>query len=118
MKMQTGILLETELWRTYRALCSQERLRPSIPVEEFLKLALKNGSARGFLVIAQGSAKAQTEGVNAYARVLLDWYTHGKRFFYAMGEDQAPIEDLLLEALTTVTDSKLRQQMEKALIAK
>jgi hypothetical protein len=118
MKMQTGIRLEAEVWQAYRALCSRERLRPSMPVEEFLRLVLENGSALGFLGIARGAAKTQAEGVNAYARVLLDWYTHGKRFFHALGENEAPIEGLLLEALRTVTDSELRRRIEETLIAR
>jgi hypothetical protein len=116
MKMQTGMRVESEVWREYRALCSRERLRPSRPVEEFLRLALENGSALGFLGIARGAAKTQAEGVNSYAHVLLDWYTHGKRFFHAVGEDAAPVEGLLLEALKAVTDSELRQRIEEALI--
>jgi len=58
---------------------------PSVPIEEFLRLTLENGSALGFLGIAQGAAKAQTEGTNAFARALLNWYIHGKRFFHAIG---------------------------------
>ena len=66
MKMQTGMRLEAEVWHAYRELCSRERLRPSMPIEEFLKLVLENGSALGFLGLARGAAKAQAEGVNAY----------------------------------------------------
>jgi hypothetical protein len=110
--------LEPEVWQAYRELCSQERLRPSRPVEEFLKLVLEKSSATGFLAIGRGAAKAQAEGVNAYARVHLDWYRHGKRFLYVMGENEAPVEGQLLEALKVVTDSELRQRIEEALIAK
>jgi hypothetical protein len=38
----------------------------------------------------------------------MDWYTHGKRFFHAVGGDEAPVEGLRLEALKTVTDAELR----------
>ena len=113
MKLQTGVRVEAEVWRAYRALCSRERLRPSLPVEEFLRLVLENGSALGFLSVVHGAAKTRVEGVDAYARVLLDWYTHGKRFFHAVGEDEAPVEGLLLEALKAVTDSKLRQRISR-----
>ena len=117
MKLQTGVRVEAEVWRAYRALCGRERLRPSVPVEEFLRLALENGSALGFLAVVRGAAKSQPESVEAYARVLLDWYTHGKYFFHAMGEDEAPVEGLLLETLRMVTDSELRRRIEEALIA-
>jgi hypothetical protein len=54
MKMQTGMRVEVEVWRLYRALCSQDRLRPSVPVEEFLKLFVENDSALGFLTLVRG----------------------------------------------------------------
>jgi len=117
MKLQTGVRVEAEVWREYRALCGRERLRPSLPVEEFLRLVLENGSALGFLTVMRGAAKTRVEGVDAYARVLLDWYTHGKRFFHAVGDDEASVEGLLLEALKAVKDSELRQRIEEALIA-
>ena len=47
MKLQTGVRVEAEVWRAHRALCGRERLRPSVPMEEFLKLVLENGSALG-----------------------------------------------------------------------
>jgi len=117
MKMQTGMRVEADVWRAYRALCSRERLRLSMPVEEFLRLALENDSALGFLTLVRGATKAHVEGFDAYARVLLDWYMHGKRFFHATGEDAAPVEGLLLESLKVVADSELRQRIEEALIA-
>lgn len=117
MKMQTGIRVEAEVWRAYRALCSRDRLRPSVPVEEFLRLVLEHDSAAGFLTLIRGTAKARAEGFDAYARVLLQWYTHEKRYFNAAGEDQASVEGLLLEALKVVSDSELRQRIEEALIS-
>jgi hypothetical protein len=118
MKMQIGVRVESEVWRAYRALCGRERLRPSVPVEEFLRLVLENGSALGLLAVMRVPAKERAECVNAQARVLLDWYTHEKYFFNAMGEDYAPVEGSLLEALKAVTDSNLRRLIEEALIAK
>lgn len=56
-------------------------------------------------------------GFDAYARVLLDWYRHGKRFFNSAGEDHASVEGLLLEALKVVSDSGLLQRIEEAPIA-
>ncbi len=116
MKVQIGVRVEAEVWRAYRALCGRERLRPNMLVEEFLRLVLENGSALGFLNVMRGMAKARAEGFEAYARVLLDWYTHEKYFFNAMGEDYAPVEGLLLEALKAVTDLELRRRIEEALV--
>ena len=118
MKMQTGIRFDAELWQVYRTLCSQEHQRPSAPIEELLKLIVENGSPRTFLAAAKAAAKTQTEGTNAFARVLLNWYTHGKRFYHAPGNDEAPVEGQLLDALKTVTDSELRRQIEEALTTK
>lgn len=115
MKMQTGIRLDAEVWQAYRSLCSQERVRPSQPIEEFLREVVENGSVLSLLTLMKGAAKVQSRGVNAYAQVLLNWYKQGKRFFHTMGEDEAPVEGLLLEALKTVTDSELRQQIQEAL---
>jgi hypothetical protein len=118
MKMQTSIRLDADLWQAYRALCSQEHLRPSAPIEELLKLIVENGSPRAFLSTAKTAAKTQTDGVNAFARVLLNWHTHEKHFYHTLGNDETPVEGQLLEALKTVTDSQLRQQIEEALITK
>ncbi len=87
-----------------------------MPVEEFLRFALENDSALGFLTLVRGATKAHVEGFDAYARVLLDWYMHGKRYFNSAGEDQASVEGLLLEALKVVSDSELLQRIEEALI--
>jgi hypothetical protein len=118
MKMQTGMRVEVEVWQAYRALCSREHLRPSMPIEDFLKLVLDKGSALTLLSLVRGAVKTQSEGVNAYARVLLNWYTHGKHFFHAMGQDEASVEGLLLESLKVITDLELCRQIEEALMRK
>ena len=37
-----GYGVEAEVWVAYRAVCSREKLRPSSPIEEFLRLVLEN----------------------------------------------------------------------------
>jgi hypothetical protein len=118
MKVQTGIRIEAEVWQAYKALCSGEHLRPSMPIEEFLKIAVDNESILKILGFVRTASKSQAEGINANARVLLNWHRQGKRFFHAPGQDDSPVEGLLLEVLKTVTDSELRQQIEQTLIAK
>ena len=76
--MQTGMRLEAEVWQPYRALCYRDRLRPSLPVEEFLRLVLENDSTLGFLTLVRGANKAHVEGFDAYSRVLLNWYAQGE----------------------------------------
>ena len=117
MKRQTGVRVEAEVWGAYRAVCTREKLRPSLPIEEFLRLVLENDSASSLLSMMRGMAKARAEGFEAYARVLLDWYTHEK-FWFQVGEDEeASVEALLLDSLKVVADSELRRRIEEALVA-
>ncbi len=116
MKRQTGVRVEAEVWGGYRAVCSRERLRPSFPVEEFLRLVLEDGSASSVLRMMRGVAKARADGFEAYARVLLDWYTHEK-FWFNVGGEETSVEALLLEALKVVADPELRRRIEEALVA-
>ena len=67
----------------------------------------------------RGAAKAQAEGVDAYARVLLDWFEHEKYFVSTPGRDEdVSVEGLLLEVLKVVSYSELRRRIEQALVAK
>ena len=61
------------------------------------------------------TAKSQVDGYHAHARVLLDWYTHGKFWTYVQDEDVS-VEGMLLDALKLVTDDDLRGRIEEALI--
>jgi hypothetical protein len=79
MKQQTGVWVEAEVWQGYRSLCSREKLRPSKAIEEFLKFVLREGSAVSVLNVMRGWGRM--EGLEAYARVLLNWYTRGRFFF-------------------------------------
>ena len=65
----------------------------------------------------RGIAKARAEGFGAYARVLLDWYTHEKFWFHVEGDEDTSVEGLLLNALKLVADSELRRQIEEGSIA-
>jgi hypothetical protein len=118
MKVQTGFRVEDKVWLAYRALCSRDKLRPSLPIEEFLNLVLENDSAFGFLTLMRGAAKANAEGLEAYARVLLTWYLAGKRYFNSARKDEESVEGLLLECLKVVSEPELRHQIEEALIGK
>jgi hypothetical protein len=90
-------------------------LRPPEAIEEFLKFVLREGSAVSVLNVMRGWGRR--EGLEAYARVLLNWCTHGRFFFYVSEEDEAPVEPLLLEALKDVKDPQLRREIEEALVA-
>ncbi len=115
MKQRTGVVIEVEVWRAYRELCRRERLRPYFLVEEFLKLVVENGSVVNVLNMMRALRKTRAEGFEAYARVLLDWYQHGRYFFPISGNERLSVEGLLLNALKDVGDPGLRGRIEEAL---
>lgn len=114
MKKQTGIWVDAPLWEAYRNLCSREKLRPSEPIEECLRLAVRNGSASNVLNMMRGTADAKAKGFEAYVRVLLNLYTHDRHFIEEGGGTPDAIEPMLLEALKSVDDAELRQKIEEA----
>jgi hypothetical protein len=116
MKVQTGVRIDSEVWRAYRVLCSREKQRPSLAIEEFLRLVLENDSVLRLLSLMRDVAKSRVEGFDAYARVLLDWYTHEK-YWFSVNDSDASVEALLLDSLKVVTDAELRQLIENALVA-
>ncbi|MGF3573519.1 MAG: hypothetical protein ACQXXG_08905 [Candidatus Bathyarchaeia archaeon] len=109
MKKQTGIWVDAAVWSAYRQLCSREKLRPAEPIEKFLGFVLKGGSALAVLKMLDTMGKS--EGLEAYARVLLEWYRSGKKWIDVTDEE----EPMLLQALRNVTDPKLRREIEAAL---
>jgi len=116
MKKQTGIWVDSQVWQGYRELCGRERLRPAEPVEKFLRFVLRDGSA---LAVVNWLEKAgKVEGLEAHARVLLNWHKNGKLWMYVTDEDEAPIEPMLLSALKEVSDPQLRQEIEEELSMK
>jgi hypothetical protein len=117
-KKQTGIWVDGQVWRAYRDLCGREKLRPAEPIEEFVRFVLRSGSALAVLNMMQGMERARSEGLEAYARVLLNWYANGRRWISVTDEDEAPVEPMLLHALKDVSDPQLRRQIEEALMIK
>ena len=75
MRLQTGLRVDANLWGAYREVCRREGVRPYQPIEEFLKSAVENNSTAALVHIVQEAAKFRAEGYNAYARVVLEWYT-------------------------------------------
>jgi len=60
----------------------------------------------------------KVEGLEAHARVLLNWHRNGKLWMDVTDEDEAPIEPMLLSALKEVSDPQLRQEIEEELSIK
>ena len=115
MKKQTGVWIDVHVWDAYKVLCSREKLRPSEPIEEYLRLILQTGSAVAVSGMVQRMAKARVQSLEAYARVLLSWYKDGKHLISVSDEGEAYVETLLLNALMNVTNAKLRRSIEEAL---
>ena len=118
LKRQTGVRVEAELWDAYRELCKRQKLRPSHPIEDFLRLVVNEDSAVGVLRLMREAAKARVEGQEAYAKVLLNWYTHRRFYVDVSKEEDLSVEKLLLDALKTVADADLRRQIEEALMCR
>ena len=105
--------IDAEVWVAYRKLCSREKLRPYRPIEEFLRLVVDSDSASSLLTMMRETAKSRVDGYHAYARVLLDWYTHGK-FWMNVQDEETSVEGMLLDALKLVTDADLRRRIGPA----
>jgi len=116
MKKQTGIWVDAQTWQAYRSLCSREKLRPAEPLEKFIRFVLRDGSALSVMNWLENADKA--EGLEAYARVLLNWYKNGTWWINVTDEDEAPIEPMPLSALKEVPDPGLRKEIEDALTIK
>jgi hypothetical protein len=116
LRLQTGVRVEADVWRAYRAICKRDKQRPSRPIEEFLRLIVEGDSALSLLRLMREASRFRVDGHEAYVRVLLDWYTHGKFWIEVSGQDVS-VESLLLDALKVVADADLRQRIEEALIA-
>ena len=117
MKRQTGVRVDSELWHDYRLVCSRDRLRPSQPIEDFLRLVVENDSAMSLLRMMRGAAKTQVDGVKAYVRVLLDWYAHDK-YWIKISDENTSVESLLLDALKVVTDPDLLKAHQRGIYEK
>jgi hypothetical protein len=61
-------------------------------------------------------AKARSQALEAYARVLLNWYSNGKQWVPVSDESEAPVETVLLHALMEVADPQLRRGVQEALM--
>jgi len=116
MKKQTGIWVDAQTWQAYRILCNREKLRPAEPLEKFIRFILRDGSALSIMNWLENVGRA--EGLEAYARVLLNWYKNGTYWIMITDEDEAPIQPMLLSALKEVPNPELRREIEDALTIK
>jgi hypothetical protein len=115
VKHQANLWVEADVWRAYKELCRGGRVRTYVPVEEFLRVVVENGSVVNVLNMMRVLRKTGAEGFEAYARVLLEWHDHGKYFIPVSGNQRLSVEGLLLNALKDVTDPDLRGRIKEAL---
>jgi hypothetical protein len=116
MKKQTGMVIDSQIWKAYRGLCKREKLRPSEAIIEFLGLVLRNGSPLAVVNMMKLMVKERTESFEAYARVLLNWYKNGKTWIHVTDESEGAVEPMLLQVLKDVVDPQLRRDIEVTLV--
>ena len=117
MKRQTGVRVDVEVWEEYKGVCAREELRPSGPIEGFLRVVLEDGSALSVLRLLRGAVKVRVESLDDYAQVLLSWYKGGRRWVYSEGREVS-VDAMLLFVLREVSDPRLRKKIRKTLTAK
>jgi hypothetical protein len=118
MKKQTGIRMDTQVWEAYRDICHRENLRPNEPIEQFLRLLLRDGSAPTVLNMVRSMTWTKPESFEAYARVLLNWYKNRQLWIHVTEETEAPVKPMLLHALKDVADPQLREEIQETLMIK
>jgi hypothetical protein len=116
LRKQIGVFVDAQIWDGYRELCRREKLRPFQPIEEFLKLIIRNGSTLKVLSMTRSMARVEPAAFEAYARVLLNWYKTGRRWIHVTDEIEAPVEQMLLQSLKDVADPRLRGEIQETLI--
>lgn len=115
MKRQTGVWVDAQVWDAYRELCDHEKLRLAEPIEEYLRFAVKNGSALTVLNMMKSLVNARSEGFEDYARVLLNWHRRGQYWVRVTDENEVSVEHLLLDALKEIPDEQLRKEIRENL---
>ena len=108
--------VDAQVWDAYRELCDREKLRLAEPIEEYLRVVLKNGSPLTVLNMMQSLSKARSEGLEDYARVLLNWQRRGQYWVRVTAENEVSVEHLLLNVLKEVPDPQLRKEIREALM--
>jgi len=116
LKKQTGVFIDAQVWGSYREVCRREKLRPSEPIEEYLKFVLRNSSALTILSMIQSMTRAEPSAFEAYARVLLNWYKTGRSWIHVTDENEASVEHMLLHSLKDVAEPHLRNEIQETLM--
>ena len=116
MKKQTGIAVDALAWEAYRDLCRKEKLRPGEAFERFIQFCLDNESVSAVLNLLGTMRRYRTEGLEAYARVLLHYLRKGMYFFPGDDEKEMSVKAHLLDCLKLgIANAQLRLEIEEAL---
>ena len=118
MKKQTGIAVDALAWEAYRDLCRKEKLRPGEAFERFIQFCLDNESVGAVLNGLEIMRRYRTEGLEAYARVLLHYLRKGRYFIRADGDEDEHIsvQAHLLDCLKLgIINAQLRLEIEEDL---
>lgn len=105
--------MDATVWEAYRDLCRREKLRPAEAIEGFVRFVLENGSV--LRVLNWLGSMRRVEGLEAYARVLLDHYRSGQYWIEGDGESEISVKAHLLELLKQLPNAETRFEIEEAL---
>jgi hypothetical protein len=107
------VWIDAGVWDAYRMVCDREKLRVAEPIEEYLRLVVQNGSALKVLNVVRNVVKARSDGLEDYARVLLDWHKKGQIWVHVTDENEVSVEHLLLDALKDIANPVLRKMIRE-----
>lgn len=99
---------DPELYARFKKLVGESGLTVTEVFERFMETCVSAG-AISFPTASKG-------GVEAEARVLLEWLRKGKWFWYGpSGEENQSVESRLMALITQVQDENLRKEIEETL---
>jgi hypothetical protein len=107
-KVFKGFRFDPELYADFSGLVDRAHCTLTVAYEEFMRICVE----REALVFPE---KANVEGFEAEARVLVDWLGKGKRFYRGGNGEEVNIPGRLVWLLTRVRGAELRSAIEEQL---
>jgi len=106
-KLFRGVRFKPELYYEFKRLADSDGFTVTRAFERFMEVCLGQGG----VVFPD----YKLEGLEAEARVLLDWLRKGKRFYRYVGKEEVNVVGRLVFLLTRVRDAGLRGDIEAEL---
>ena len=106
-KLFRGVRFEPELYYEFKRLADSDGFTVTRAFERFMEVCLGQG--------AVVFPDYKLEGLEAEARVMLDWVRKGKRFYRYVGKEEVNVVGRLVFLLTRVRDVGLREDIEAEL---